>query len=518
MSVHKPYLYSIAILSMLGITLSATVPVNAATDSPADSTTQPAEPASNYTTAEQQKINTLREQYQQLDQTPYSTETIYGSPTNLYNYPFRVGTIKSNYVQSSTQWINYYRELVGLPKVTATNGDNASAQLGASVMAGISANPMLSQHSLANSLKPAFIPTKTWQKAQYITNISNLYFRAGEETAGDAITGLIADNNNIDGNDTGHRAWVLSPYLQTIGIGAAYGQNDWKYMDMLVADPGQLTNRAEKDVVTYPSAGVFPIEELQSEQDTAHSKQIPWSIYFADAQQTSGTPTITIQDDTANKSVTASDVMDASSSQYGNYASIYTFTPNGLALVKNHQYTVKITGLANYPEGYSYTVKLFSIRDQTPQKSTKALKQIDVPETGALTIKSAPDGQTQLLSAPIYYRGLNKYVKNGTSWRYFGKTFINGQYFYDLGNNEWVNGRFTEISNSPKQGTLAIDTAPNSQVIGYSSPYYDQQPTGRTFANASTWKYTQVVNVGGINWYNLGGGQWLSAADVNIIN
>ncbi|KRM34804.1 hypothetical protein FC83_GL001941 [Agrilactobacillus composti DSM 18527 = JCM 14202] len=474
-------------------------------------------PAQPFTASELTEINALKALHRGLDQTTYDVTTLYASPSNLSGYPFTIGTIKKNYIAATTQWVNYYRHLSGLPPVSTTNDENYVSQLAASVLAGVNANPMLSQHGLLNSSQPAYIPNSIWQQAKLTTNASNLYFRADAESAGKSVSSLVGDNNNIDGNDTGHRAWILSPYLSTFGVGAAYGSNGWKYENMLVmnktVEQAQAT-KPQQDVVAYPNAGVFPVEELAP----SNGKAIPWSIYFAKSQP-HGTLSVKVADNTTGATVTAKDLMDASMNQYGNYKNIFTFIPRGLDLAAGHEYTVTLSGLDNYPNGYTYTFKLFNIVDADDAGNTNsdaALQNIDIPEESVGTVKGAPYGKTQLLSAPFHGTYLSKYLSNNTAWKSYGKTFINGQYFYNLGGAQWINGRFFEKNEQTADGVLTISFAPGQAIAAYNSPYYNHKATGRYFTTGTQWRYNQVVNVGDVNWYNLGDGQWVPASYVQL--
>lgn len=509
-------LYSTTLLSLL-VLLGPNQPMVAQAATTATNSATQATAKSPYTDAETKQIRRIQSRYQTLDHTEYNAQTIYGAPTNLTGAPFRVGQIKQHYIDATTQWVNYYRLLVGLAPVQTTNDQNYLSQIGASVLAGVNANPMLSQHGLANATRPNYISNAVWQQAQLITNASNLYFRANGEQPGDTVTGLIADNNNIDGNDTGHRAWILSPYLQSFGIGAAYGSNAWKYVDMMVMNSDWLSNvvaNPQKKVVTYPSSGVFPIEALTDAVYNQHA--VPWSIYFSEQQTLTGTLTATVKDETTGQQVQVTDLLDASTYQFGSFKNVFTFTPN-LPLASGHQYTVTLTGLQAYPEGYTYQFKLFKAKTQTSQPDTKtALQQIDIPEKAVGQIRHAPNGKTAVLTAPVDGEVSGKLLANDTAWQTFGKTFINQQYFYNVGKNEWVNGRFLELSNTAKNGVVTIDAAPNDQIMAYDSPYYDQKQTGRYFQTGTAWQYHQIVNIGGIDWYNLGAGQWVPSTNVRV--
>lgn len=163
-----------------------------------------------------------------------------------FNNAFSPGSVTNSYVNSQLDYINFYRSIFDLPSISANKTDNDNAQITASVMAAINANPFTNQHGLPNETKPAFISSTYWTIAKSVSASSNLNFNVTNQSAGDVITDLLTDTYNLDGSDTGHRAWLLSSRLTTTGIGAAYGTNNYRYSVQQVAYPSDGYKAASK--------------------------------------------------------------------------------------------------------------------------------------------------------------------------------------------------------------------------------------------------------------------------------
>lgn len=141
-----------------------------------------------------------------------------------------------------------------------------------------------------------------------------------------------------------------------MGIGAAYGSSNKKFYSVqngVFAD--DILRPAVKDVVAFPSSGVFPHELLDS--DT------PWSIYFAKRRLTRQ-PKIYVTDLTTNKKKRAIHVRNYGTDYFGDgYTSAISFDPN-ISLINTHKYKVEIRGIT------SYSFRLFRQKDtlKSPKK------------------------------------------------------------------------------------------------------------------------------------------------------
>ena len=303
--------------------------------------------AAEFTSAETAKIQQLQQDYKALDQTTFNTTNLYAVKPQ-FSHKFKEGILAPAYLEQQLAYINYYRQLFNLEPVSDNHQDNISAQKTAAVLALLNANPLINQHNLPYEKKPKIINRGTWQIARKTSNAANLNFNTCNQSAGDVVTDLLTDSYNLTGTDTGHRAWLLSTKLTTIGIGAAYGKNGYRYSVQKVINSTDAFRLASQAQVAYPEAGVFPIEILKG-------KNIAWSLYFSD-QVIEGTPKITITDEDSGISYQAEKVENFSSAGYGNFQSVITYLPGDTPLIPNHEYRVDISGIT------SYHFKLFQLK------------------------------------------------------------------------------------------------------------------------------------------------------------
>lgn len=300
--------------------------------------------AATFTTQEINEIHNFQKEYANLDKTNYNVSNIYAVKPSL-SKKFKAGSLNSKYINTQVDYINYYRSLFGLTPVTTTKGSNSDAQKTAAVMAAINANPFINQHGLPSEQKPASISKATWKLAKETSESSNLNFNVSRQSAGDVITDLITDHYNLNGTDTGHRAWLLSTRLTTTGIGAAYGKNGYRYSVQKVLNANDMFRAASQPIVTYPSVRLFPSE-------LAKGKNIVWSIYLSN-RVVRTTPTVTIRDLDTDIVTNGTHVRNYSSSGYGNFKTIITYSPGITHIVPGHEYEVNVNGV------YKYRFKLF---------------------------------------------------------------------------------------------------------------------------------------------------------------
>lgn len=304
--------------------------------------------AANYSTSEAKQAKKFQVAYRELDTTNYTQKNLYDVEPNFAS-PFNAGILKSDYIETSMDFINYYRSLFALPAEENHSQDNTDAQLGAAALASVDAKTSLRAHGLLGYKRPSYISYTDWSTAENATlgNINFLESTTGS-TAGEIVTDLLQDENNIAGaGNTGHRALLLSARATHIGIGAAYGKTNGKFYSVengvFASD---ILRPAVKNTVTYPSKTVFPYELLTS--DT------PWSAYFAD-KRISRIPKIYITDLTTGKKYTARHVRNFGTDYYGyGYSAAISFNPpSSMKIVNTHKYKVQIGNT------YTYSFRLF---------------------------------------------------------------------------------------------------------------------------------------------------------------
>lgn len=109
-----------------------------------------------------------------------------------------------------------------------------------------------------------------------------------------------------------------------------------------------------------------------------------------------------------------------------------TTTKNKLATALNVKANSKIEKLATKPIVETTTTKRVSAEASQIKNNDYVIKF-----RGVLTINSRPDYGVAIWTIPGKKR-TNRYLKNGTSWKFFKLAVINGEKWYNLGGNQWV--------------------------------------------------------------------------------
>ncbi len=475
--------------------------------------------AATFTKEEIQEVHQIQNQYKNLPKENFNISNLYANPPHL-TAPFSPGSVTNSYINSQLDYINFYRALFDLPSISTNKTDNDNAQITASVMAAIKANPFTNQHGLPSETRPDYISDMYWTIAKNVSASSNLNFNVSNQSAGDVITDLLTDTYNLDGSDTGHRAWLLSSRLTTTGIGAAYGENNYRYSVQQVAYPSDGYKAAAKSTVAYPNSGVFPIELLQG-------NNIAWSLYLSD-KTISGTPKITITDLDTGQTSQAIKVNNFSSKGYGYFDTILTYFPGDIKLVSGHEYNVNIFNV------YQYSFKLFNqvaanqpkleiledktktknkvknsstisssqnIKESTDKTTRNILKQVDDPSSN-ITIKSA-----LLLQAEELRDSLNKNRRMNPI--VFGRSYQDGYSYYNLGEDQWFHNFYVYNNPDLTAGVVNIDNHSLDTHI-YTSPYPSlQKQTSNHVTSGKSYAYGQSITTNHTTWYYRGKKQWV---------
>lgn len=304
--------------------------------------------AADLTPSESSTIIQLQKEYADLDKTPFNRSNIYLIKPRL-KYKFNEGVLLPSYQSNQLAYINFYRRLFSLNPVSEDKPDSTNAQKTAAVLAALNANPLINQHNMPYEKRPKTIRKAIWNVARNTSNSANLNFNTADQSAGDVITDWLTDRYNLTGPDTGHRAWLLSTRMTTTGLGAAYGQNGYRYSVQKVLNAKDVFRPASQKMVTYPNSSVFPIELLEG-------PKIAWSLYFSD-QNIEGTPQITIIDKDTQKEYQAENIKNYRNSCYGNFKTIITYFPGSTPLILGHEYKVVVKGVC------TYSFKLFRLNE-----------------------------------------------------------------------------------------------------------------------------------------------------------
>lgn len=309
-------------------------------------TAQPVQ-AAKYSKSEAKQVKYFQRKYKNLDKAQYNRNSIYQQAPNFAN-PFSPGVLNPAYISTTMDYVNYYRDLVGLPSEANPDDANRSAQIGAASLAAVNASAILQAHGLLNYLRPNYISENDWGIAENAT-LGNINFLddAHSASAGEIVTDLMREDNNIAGaGNIGHRAIILSTRATRMGIGAAYGMStDMLYSVEYGLFADDILRAPVKSRIVYPAAKVFPYELV--------GKDTPWS--YSTTKRISSKPKIYITDLTKNKKrYRATQVRNFKTLFYGEgYTTTITYRPGKVKLVNTHKYKVQI---GKY---YTYTFRFF---------------------------------------------------------------------------------------------------------------------------------------------------------------
>ena len=116
----------------------------------------------------------------------------------------------------------------------------------------------------------------------------------------------------------------------------------------------------------------------------------------------------------------------------------------------------------------------------------------------------------------------NMVLKQGQVYKIFQLKLIHEEYWYKLGNNQWVNAKNIEFYPYSKQAKSApqLKTG-NVQIVSKTTKMY-HSPTGKKYNNPNLkentkWEYFAKMNYKKHVFYNLGGNQWIDGKDVKVI-
>ena len=218
---------------------------------------------------------------------------LYQKPTNRFTVtpsvtaPYATGTVDPNYIQQAMNRINLYRLLAKVPALSNSAEKNNIAQHGAVLLGA-------TNKAVHNPPKPSDMDSAFYRTAQlgtYVSNISSYDFHnyvenngwtmemverhKTQEMIGHAVNYQIRDYEKPVFQNVGHRRYLLSPYMQSCGIGTADAKEGLNYYFCLATaasyDPtNELVQDPNFDFIAWPPSGYCPREVMD--------KTYPWSI------------------------------------------------------------------------------------------------------------------------------------------------------------------------------------------------------------------------------------------------
>lgn len=163
-----------------------------------------------------------------------------------------------------------------------------------------------------------------------------------------------------------------------------------------------------------------------------------------------------------------------------------------------------------------------TIPDNSNQSDTAANVPAPTPMSGVATINYVPRYGIALWNgygAQRTYAG--KTLLHGSKWKVLAQTYADGEYWYNLGGNQWIEGKYTNIdtgtvgvpavnSNGASNSKIVtIKYVPNFSIAVWNGYDANRQYAGKKLPNASSWAVYAQKYINGAFWYNLGGNQWI---------
>lgn len=149
-----------------------------------------------------------------------------------------------------------------------------------------------------------------------------------------------------------------------------------------------------------------------------------------------------------------------------------------------------------------------------------------VKNTGTLEIAYAPgDGIDLYQGYGNNKSATGQKLTNGTQWKFLQKVVDgNGDAWYEIGNDQWVSGQYTKVTNDQFSEAAANVWDPNyaalkvtQDTVVYANSNYNTG-AGKTLSNGAIVEVDSTVQEGNTIWYEISDGGWLPSPVVSTIS
>lgn len=183
---------------------------------------------------------------------------------------------------------------------------------------------------------------------------------------------------------------------------------------------------------------------------------------------------------------------DVDTNTPGNYTLVYTAT--NVATGKSTSLTRRINVINNTNPGGGSTTD----QDKTEITDFKAIGYVDYVPGYGINVWDAPKGQATGQKLP-----------DNSAWKISHKAVLaDGQVWYQVGKNQWVDGQYISLSPvsrmKPLSGVIKINYVPGYGVRVYQSAD-TSKPTNKLLKHGTAWKVFGELN----GFYNVGKNQWI---------
>ncbi|WP_125709962.1 C40 family peptidase [Companilactobacillus zhongbaensis] len=195
------------------------------------------------------------------------------------------------------------------------------------------------------------------------------------------------------------------------------------------------------------------------------------------------------------------------------------------ALAKNSDwYTDQYVQMDNVGPVYRVSTHEFVKASDVTVKQDKVYDGVTVANTGVAHITYASSYGADVFDAPNGNATGDK-LSNGTSWKFTQKVVDpNGDAWYQVGQDQWLNGATSKISNESFDENAASVWDPNYAAVRVNSStpvYSDSNFNTATSQSLPSGKLVQVVSTvltGNTIWYEISDGGWLPSTDVSEVS
>lgn len=179
---------------------------------------------------------------------------------------------------------------------------------------------------------------------------------------------------------------------------------------------------------------------------------------------------------------------------------------------------VYATGLSSVPtvntSASTTTTAKTNSNTQSNFVSERTVKKVNyVPGYGIMLWKNPGSGM------------LGRYLAHGSRWQVYGYVTVNGNKWYNLGGNQWADGRYlvddatknniTSVENMSAVGQ--VNYVPGYGIMVWKNP--GSGMLGRYLPHGSRWRvFKKATLANGTTWYNLGGDQWVDGQYLKLEN
>jgi hypothetical protein len=176
----------------------------------------------------------------------------------------------------------------------------------------------------------------------------------------------------------------------------------------------------------------------------------------------------------------------------------------------------KVTGVAAFGNQLWYQVATNQWIKGSDSFAVEPKQITWLPQDTVGVVNYQPGKNTALWTMPGRGVVQGRTLANDTAWKtVFKVTLLDGSTWYEVGRNEWINGRYFLLNGSQAQSpdTTVVRIKNNVRATVYQAP--GRQPIGRTLAPNTAWRVSAVVAQGNQLWYQVANGQWISGLTVN---